>query len=163
MVALTFVTICCSSILPYLFLLELQLGMYWTSLVGEDVKSAKGPKYRQYFFLPDSFLPCLPICLSMCLVFDQTHFGAARNLMGPIMNSHRAKTFITWSQMSLGSMRERWMGRSADTLKKEMQTTFRTLCWFNRTQLKLALHHFDLAGYVYLHGWYISLHIVIGI
>lgn len=64
--------------LPYVFLLELQLGMYWTSFVGEDVKSAKCPKYRQYFFLPDCFLPWLPICLSnVCLVFDQTHFGAA--------------------------------------------------------------------------------------
>ncbi len=56
--------------LSYLFLLELQLGMYWTrSLVGEEVKSAKGPKYRQYFFLPDSFLPWLPICLSIVAKF----------------------------------------------------------------------------------------------
>jgi hypothetical protein len=47
---LAFVIICCSSMLPHLFLLELQLGMCWTCLVGEDIKSAKGPKMQAVLF-----------------------------------------------------------------------------------------------------------------
>jgi hypothetical protein len=101
---LTFVIICCSSMLPYLFLLELQLGMYWTSLVGEDVKLAGVLNTGSTFFLPNSFLPWLPICLSnMCLVFDQTHFGACLTPYGSFSNCPETFGSMLWT---FGPMRD---------------------------------------------------------